>query len=148
VAVRHAEVADRVALVAMAHRCTDRSRQARFLAPLRGFPEPYLTEALAGIPEHEALVVEVGDAIVALASCRTVDDGVELAVLVEDDHQRQGIGGRLLDTLVEHADRAGIGTLRATVAADQAWLVRLLRRYGTCRATVSHGVFEVTVRRP
>jgi GNAT superfamily N-acetyltransferase len=132
----------------MAHRCTDRTRRSRFLAPLRDFPEPYLTEALAGVPEHLALAVEVDGTVVALASCRTVDDGAEVAVLVEDTRQRQGIGGGLLDLLVAHADRNGIRTLRATVAGDQPWVARLLRRYGPCRATATCGVIDVAVRRP
>jgi GNAT superfamily N-acetyltransferase len=104
--------------------------------------------ALSGHPEHFALVVATPAAVFALASCRAVAGGTaELAVLVEDAHQRQGIGARLLKRLIEHADRSGLQTLRATLLAEQEWIVRPLRAYGTCTAVMSTGVLEVTVRR-
>ncbi len=131
----------------MLSRCTVSTRSLRFLAPLRSFPEPYLTEALSGHPEHFALVAAT-PAAAALASCRAVAGGTaELAVLVEDARQRQGIGARLLKRLIEHADRSGLRTLRATLLAEQEWIVRPLRAYGTCTAVMSKGVLEVTVRR-
>jgi GNAT superfamily N-acetyltransferase len=131
----------------MLSRCTGLTRSLRFLAPLRSFPEPYLTEALSGHPEHYALVAATPAAVVALASCRAVSgDTAELAVLVEDARQRQGIGTRLLKRLIEHADRSGLRTLRATLFAEQEWIVRPLRAYGTCTAVMSKGVLEVTVR--
>jgi GNAT superfamily N-acetyltransferase len=145
--IRPARTADRPALAEMLSRCTGSTRSLRFFAPLRSFPEPYLTEALSGHPGHFALVAATPAAVVALASCRTVAGGTaELAVLVEDARQRQGIGARLLRRLIEHADRSGIWTLRATVLAEQEWIVRPLRAYGTCAALMSKGVLEVTVR--
>jgi N-acetylglutamate synthase-like GNAT family acetyltransferase len=146
--MRPASTADRPALAEMLSRCTDSTRRQRFLAPLRSFPEPYLTEALSGHPEHFALVAATPAAVVALASCCAEAGGAaELAVLVEDACQRQGIGARLLNRLIEHADRSGLRTLKATVLAEQAWIVRALRSCGTCTAAVSMGVFEVMVRR-
>jgi GNAT superfamily N-acetyltransferase len=145
--IRPACAADRPALAEMLSRCTGLTRSLRFLAPLRSFPEPYLTEALSGHPEHYALVAATPAAVVALASCRAVSgDTAELAVLVEDARQRQGIGTRLLKRLIEHADRSGLRTLRATLFAEQEWIVRPLRAYGTCTAVMSKGVLEVTVR--
>ncbi len=132
----------------MLSRCTVRTRSLRFLAPLPSFPEPYLTEALSGHREHFALVAATPASVVALASCRAIAGGTaELAVLVEDSLQRQGIGACLLSRLIEHADRSGLRTLRATLLAEQAWIVRSLRAYGTCAAVISNGVLEVTVRR-
>jgi GNAT superfamily N-acetyltransferase len=146
--IRRACVADRPALAEMLSRCTGATRSLRFLAPLRSFPEPYLTEALSGQPEHFALVAATPAAVVALASCRAVAGGTaELAILVEDARQRQGIGARLLKSLIEHADRSGLRTLRASLLAEQEWIVRSLRAYGTCTAAMSTGVLEVTVRR-
>ena len=146
--IRPACAADRPALAEMLSRCTGSTRWRRFLAPLRSFPEPYLTEALSGHPEHFALVAATPAAVVALASCRTVAGGTaELAVLVEDARQRQGIGARLLKRLIEHADRSGLWTLRATLLAEQEWITRPLRAYGTCTTVMSKGVLEVTVRR-
>jgi GNAT superfamily N-acetyltransferase len=146
--IRPACEADRPALAEMLSRCTGSTRWRRFLVPLRSFPEPYLTEALSGHPEHFALVAATPAVVVALASCRAVDGGLaDLAVLVEDARQRQGIGARLLQRLIEHADRSGLRTLRATLLAEQEWIIRPLRAYGTCTAVMSNGVLEVTVRR-
>jgi GNAT superfamily N-acetyltransferase len=146
--IMQACAADRPALAEMLSRCTAYTRSRRFLAPLRSFPEPYLTEALSGHPEHFALVAATPAVVVALASCRAVDGGTaELAVLVEDAWQRRGIGARLLKRLIEHADRSGLRTLRATLLAEQEWITRPLRAYGTCTAVMSNGVLEVTVRR-
>ena len=146
--IRPACADDRPALAEMLSRCTDSTRSRRFFAPLRSFPEPYLTEALSGHPEHFALVAATPAVVVALASCRAVDGGsAELAVLVEDARQGQGIGAGLLKRLIEHADRSGLRTLRATLLAEQEWIMRPLRAYGTCTAVMNEGVLEVTVRR-
>jgi GNAT superfamily N-acetyltransferase len=133
----------------MLSRCTEPTRRKRFQGPRSSFPEPYLTEVLSGHPEHFALVAATSSAaVVALASCRNVGgDAAELAVLVEDAWQRQRIGARLLNRLIEHADRSGLRMLIATVPAENAWIVRALRSYGTCTAAVTMGVFQVTVRR-
>lgn len=124
-------------------RCSDRTRLRRFHGPLVEFPEPYLTEALSGVGEHLALVVETGETLCALASCRTVDEGVaELAILVEDNHQRQGWGSHLLALLIASADNAGLSILRATVIVEQQWVLSALRAYGRCRSRSSFGVID------
>jgi GNAT superfamily N-acetyltransferase len=139
--------ADRPALTEMLSRCTDSSRLQRFLAPVRSFPEPYFTDALAGHADHVALVAESPTAVVALASCRaTAGETADLAVLVEDAWQRQGIGTCLLGGLLDHAGRRGLRKLKATMRADQDWIMWSLRAFGACTARVSVGVLEVTLR--
>ena len=130
-------------------RCSRAAVQQRFHGPRHSFPAAYLTDALGGLGGHFALVAEMpGGSIVALASCVALPgDAADIAVLVEDGYQRQGIGSTMLSMLMAHADHRGIGTLQATVLAEQEWILRLLRAYGSCSATMSMGVFEVTVRR-
>jgi GNAT superfamily N-acetyltransferase len=86
--------------------------------------------------------------IVALASCRMVDEGAaELGLLIEDAWQRHGLGTRLLRDLVAHARRTGLRALEAQLLADQAWITGLLRPYGSCRiGNTWDGVLNVTVR--
>jgi hypothetical protein len=86
--------------------------------------------------------------IVALASCRTVEEGAaELGLLVEDAWQRHGVGARLLRDLVAHARRTGLRVLEAQLLAEQAWITGLLRPYGPCRLRSTwDGVLNVTVR--
>lgn len=146
--IRPARLTDRPHLAEMLTRCSLLARQRRFLAPLRYWPERYLAEAVQGGDEHFALVAATPAAVVALASCRTVGgDVADLAVLVEDAYQRQGIGACLVNRLVEHADANGLRTLKATVQADQPWIVQALSACGTCRATIKMDVFEVALYR-
>jgi len=172
--VRQAAAGDRPALERMLARCTRQTRYRRFHGPVKVFPERYLTEALSGTPLHHALVAwttqvagvdadadadqrpsHVGPdqearppEIVALASCRLIDEGAaELGVLIEDAWQRQGLGTSLVRDLVAHATGLGLRVLQAQLLAEQAWIAGLLRPYGACRVgPAGVGVLNVTVR--
>jgi GNAT superfamily N-acetyltransferase len=163
-AARRAAAGDRPALERMLARCTGQTRYRRFHGPVNVFPERYLTEALSGSPLHFALVASVVDAavddaaddgtvddgtVVALASCRAVDEGVaELGILVEDEWQHRGVGGYLLAEIVAHARRTGLRALQAQVLADQPWIVGLLRRHGTCTVAGAGQALHVTLSLP
>ncbi len=146
--VRRAAGGDRGALARMLDRCGGDTRYRRFHGHLSAFPERYLAEALSGSPAHLALVAVAGDGSgVALASCRTVAPGVaELGILVEDAWQRLGLGTLLLEEIISHSERAGLTALTAQVLADQAWIARLLRRFGTCTTVWARGTLEATLR--
>jgi GNAT superfamily N-acetyltransferase len=143
----------------MFQRCTAATRYRRFHGPVKAIPERYLAEALSGSPFHHALVAfpepasapharALSGGIVALASCRLVDEGAaELGVLIEDEWQRQGLGARLVRELVAHASDVGLRVLEAQLLAEQAWISGLLRPYGACRLrSTGDGVLNVTVR--
>ena len=71
--------------------------------------------------DHEALAVLAGDEIVAIASWdRPAQDSgeAEIAILVEDAWQHQGLGRALMRMLSGRAARRGITALQATVLAD------------------------------
>jgi GNAT superfamily N-acetyltransferase len=153
--VRLARESDRTGLAEMFARCTRRTRYQRFHGHVNVLPERYLAEALSGSPAHFALVACAGfpggadhpSSVVALASCRTVaPDIAELGILVEDSSQRLGIGGFLLRQIIDHAERNGLTTLKASVLAEQAWLLRVLRRYGRCEAAAACEELDVTLR--
>lgn len=154
--MRRAAAGDRPALERMLARCTGQTRYRRFHGPVSVFPERYLAEALSGSPLHFALVAcldedeaEDDDTVVALASCRAVDEGVaELGILVEDDWQRRGVGGDLLGEIVAYAARTGLRALQAQVLADQPWIVGLLRRHGTCTVAGAGQALYVTLSLP
>ena len=161
VGVRRAVPGDRAALARMYARCTGRTGYERFHGYVNAIPDRYLTEALSGSPVHYALVacadgdradgdqdLADGGVIVALASCRAVAEGVaELGVLIEDRWQRRGLGARLLRELIGHADREGFRVLQAQILSEQAWIISLLRRYGTCHAARGgYGTMGVTLR--
>ena len=149
VSVRRAAEGDRQALVRMLARCSAETRYRRFHGPVKLFPQRYLTEALSGRPVHFALVATAGEDVVALASCRAVDEGVaELGVLVEDAWQRRGIGGRLLREIGDFAAQTGLRALQAQLLAEQPWVAGLLRRYGPCHTVATGNLLLVTARLP
>ena len=162
--MRRAAAGDRPALERMLARCTGQTRYRRFHGPVTVFPERYLTEALSGSPLHFALVAcldedaegaavvdgtVVDGTVVALASCRAVDEGVaELGILVEDEWQRRGVGGYLLGEIVAYATKTGLRALQAQVLAEQPWIVGLLRRHGTCTTAGAGQALHVTLSLP
>jgi len=149
--MRRAAAGDRPALERMLARCTGQTRYRRFHGPVKVFPERYLTEALSGSPLHFALVacLDEDGAVVALASCRAVDEGVaELGILVEDDWQRRGVGSDLLREIMAYAARTGLRALQAQVLADQPWIAGLLRRHGTCTIAGAGQALHVTLKLP
>ena len=154
--VRQAAAGDRPALERMLARCTGETRYRRFHGPVKVFPERYLTEALSGSPLHFALVACLDEdgadedgAVVALASCRAVDEGVaEVGILVEDEWQRRGVGSDLLREIVAYAARTGLRALQAQVLAEQPWIVGLLRRHGTCTIAGAGQALYVTLKLP
>jgi len=135
VVIRQIDGDDLLDLNDMFARCSRQTIYRRFHGYVRAFPEPYFTDALKGDPRHFALVAETPGKIVALASCVTLDNGsCEIGILVEDDYQRQGVGTRLLDTLVA---QAGPRTVRATIQHDQRWIIPVLLRYQNIRIVLS-----------
>jgi GNAT superfamily N-acetyltransferase len=155
--VRRAVADDREALNSMFKRCSAETRHRRFHGPVKAIPEQYLADALSASAFHCALVAcpdqvpdpgAEGGGIVALASCRMVDEGAaELGVLIEDAWQRRGLGTRLLRDLVTSASKDGLRVLEAQLLAEQAWVTGLLRPYGACRLRSTWGgVLNVTVR--
>jgi GNAT superfamily N-acetyltransferase len=162
--VRQARTGDRAALGAMFGRCSRETAYRRFHGYVTAIPTAYLAEALAGPPEHFALVVTDGPGVVALASCREGESGgaagraataagraaptsAELGILVEDGWQRRGLGWLLLRRLIEHADSRGLSILHAQVLEEQAWIGRLLGGFGTCSSVFRSGTRQIVLKR-
>lgn len=82
-----------------------------------------------------ALVAEAPNhTIVALANLgRDVDDAGELAVLVEDGWQRNGLGSALLGHLVTMARLVGYREVHTVCLPDDDWFRRALARLGQVR---------------
>jgi acetate---CoA ligase (ADP-forming) len=93
------------------------------------------------------LAAEGGEQIVALASYSRLRDPAvaEAAFAVADEHQRRGIGTRLLEQLAARAASAGIERFVADVIADNAPMLRVFEDagFGVSRA-LDRGTFEVT----
>ena len=100
---------------------SERSLYRRF----HGFPQigEHLVEPLVEPDWHErgallaTLAEEDGESVVAVANYGRLRDQTlaEAAFAVADDHQRRGIGTRLLEQLADRAARVGIGSFVAEV---------------------------------
>ncbi|HEX5688871.1 MAG TPA: GNAT family N-acetyltransferase [Roseiflexaceae bacterium] len=73
----------------------------------------------------------------------------EIALVVRDDLQKQGIGSALLWRLVTEAQRAGITRLKASMLAENGGMFRLIRSMGLpYTARSSYGETEVLISLP
>ncbi len=80
--------------------------------------------ALVDEPDGEALV---GVARVARSPEEPASPDAEVAIVVRDDYQGQGIGTSLLYLLYKLAERMGVEAIRATVQADNSNLLEVIR---------------------
>ena len=130
------------------------SIRKRFLAAKPRFTAPelrYLTE-VDGV-NHIALVAVLAgdpDQLVAVARCvRLPDrpDTAEMAVVVGDPFQGQGVGRAITNVLADAAVEAGIRRFAATMAGDNEAARRLMHTFARRldEGRISGGVREVLV---
>jgi GNAT superfamily N-acetyltransferase len=134
VRLRHLTTGDRAALVAHHERCSAATRRhSRFLVPgLLPAPRPIGDAAPAGADDHVALAALTGGEVIGVGRFDVADGGAlaTLAVMVEDRHQRRGIGTLLIAELAVLASNAEIRRLRAVAPAAGDVLAATLRRAG------------------
>ncbi len=121
----------------------------RFMSPLAR-PEQARPERLLDVDhrDREAIVAAVDGEIVGVARYmrRSHSDAADLAVVVADAWQRQGVATRLLSALTASATRAGIARFEVMTQADNQAALRLLRRLQPeARLVLSQAVYEGTV---
>jgi RimJ/RimL family protein N-acetyltransferase len=84
--------------------------------------------------------------IVAVARYFRIDGrSAEMAIVVEDAYQGQGLGRRLMHRLREMALRDGITEFVAEVLPSNVAMFRLLEEMGETHTTYDRGVCEVRV---
>ncbi|MEV1109262.1 GNAT family N-acetyltransferase [Micromonospora sp. NPDC049751] len=130
VAVRPACADDLAGVVELHESCSPRSRERRYLSGA-ALPRPARLRRLLEPARGLTLVATTTDtdgAVVAMANLLGEGDEAEVALLVRDDWQRRGLGSALLRRLVSHADRAAYAALVLHVRADNAPMLRTLRR--------------------
>ena len=127
---------DAPALMALYSRLSPETIRRRFLRLVPAL-DPAAAEALAAVDQlgrvASAAVPDPShsDTIVAVGRLHGNDgERAELALLVEDDYQRSGLGRLLLARLLEEADHRGLTALDAIVQYDNQPMLRLLRSSG------------------
>jgi RimJ/RimL family protein N-acetyltransferase len=154
VLIRPIEPGDKERLVNGLRQLSDESIRRRFLASKPRFTRSelrYLTE-IDGV-NHIALVAvlaEDPDQLVAVARCVRLPDRpgtAEMAIVVGDPWQGQGLGRELARRLADAALAVGIRRFAATMLGDNEAARRLMRTFASRleEARVSGGVREVLV---
>jgi RimJ/RimL family protein N-acetyltransferase len=153
VTIRQIEPTDKPLIRGFYDELSDRSRRLRFLVPTNALSDEdlaYLTEV--DHRRHEALVALEGERLVGVARyVRAPRDreSAEVAVVVVDDRQGQGIGTALLDRLTERARENGISRYTALVSPDNDIVIGALERAGADRtATNDEGEIEFAIDVP
>ncbi len=132
VATRPVRPADQTLFYRLWDRLSPDTVYRRFHSPVRALPEESVRRLVTVDHDlREAVVAVVGGEVVGVARYdRPAEDPstAEFAVLVEDAWQGVGLGRQLLAELTELAARRGVRRLTATVQADNAAVVGLIRR--------------------
>jgi acetyl coenzyme A synthetase (ADP forming)-like protein len=126
------------------NRLSDESRGLRFHSAGARVGTDTVDHATAGY----ALVAELADRIVALASYYRLRDPerAEMAIAVDDAEQGRGIGTVLFEKLSRDARREGVHRFLALVLASNRNMIDLLRNLGFhLSRTFDHGEIEYDV---
>ncbi|MFB8206636.1 MULTISPECIES: GNAT family N-acetyltransferase [unclassified Streptomyces] len=126
ITVRRADRADLDAAVAMHGRCSEQTLRLRYHGPVRD-ADRYLDHLLSPRFGRTLAVQTASGRMVALGHLLWDGDETEVALLVEDDWQRRGIGSELLARLVALAEEAGCENVYAVTQASNTGMVAAMR---------------------
>ena len=149
--IRPIEPGDKERLVNGLAQLSAESIRKRFLAAKPRFTKSelrYLTEVDGR--NHIALVALQDDQLVAVARCVRLPDRpatAEMAVVVGDPFQGQGVGHAITHALADAAIDVGIRRFAATMAGDNVAARRLMHTFASRleEGQISGGVREVLV---
>ncbi|MFC5200104.1 MULTISPECIES: GNAT family N-acetyltransferase [Streptomyces] len=126
ITVRRVDVSDLPAAKAMHERCSSRTLNMRYHGPV-GDADRYLNHLLSPRFGRTLAVRTPSGRMVGLGHLLWDGDETEIALLVEDDWQRRGIGGELLGRLVAMAVEAGCESVYAVTQASNTGMVAAMR---------------------
>ena len=132
--MRQIEPADAAGIVALHSRFSERTRYLRYFSPYPRIPERDLHRFVnVDHRDREALVVSSGGDLIAVARYERLGpdaEDAEVAFVVEDAHQGQGIGSVLLEHLAAAAREAGIRRFVAEVLPENRGMLRVFGEAG------------------
>ncbi|WP_393063469.1 GNAT family N-acetyltransferase [Streptomyces sp. LN549] len=126
ITVRRADRSDLEAARAMHDRCSEQTLRLRYHGPVRD-ADRYLDHLLSPRFGRTLAVQTASGRTVALGHLLWDGDETEVALLVEDDWQRRGIGSELLGRLVALAVEAGCESIYAVTQASNTGMVAAMR---------------------
>ena len=126
ITLRDADLADLDAARAMHARCSERTLSLRYHGPVRD-ADRYLDHLLSPRFGRALAARTASGRLVALGHLLPDGDEAEVAVLVEDEWQRRGIGSELLGRLVALASEAGYENVYVVTRASDTGLAAIMR---------------------
>ncbi|MFF7533404.1 GNAT family N-acetyltransferase [Streptomyces bobili] len=126
ITVRRADPGDLAEAKAMHERCSSRTLSMRYHGPV-GDADRYLNHLLSPRFGRTLAVRTPSGRIVGLGHLLWDGDETEVALLVEDEWQRRGIGAELLGRLVAMALEAGCESVYAVTQASNTGMVAAMR---------------------
>ena len=146
ITVRRVDQSDLEAARAMHERCSDRTLSMRYHGPV-GDAGRYLNHLLSPRYGRTLAVQTTSGRLVALGHLLWDGDETEVALLVEDDWQRRGIGAELLGRLVALAVEAGCESVYAVTQSSNTAMVAAMRGLGLpLDYQIEEGTLVVTAR--
>ncbi|WP_240117313.1 MULTISPECIES: GNAT family N-acetyltransferase [unclassified Streptomyces] len=144
--IRRADIGDVGAAKAMHERCSPRTLAMRYHGPV-GDAGRYLDHLLSPRFGRTLAVQTASGRIVGLGHLLWDGDETEVALLVEDDWQRRGLGGELLTRLVAMAVEADCESVYAVTQASNTGMVAAMRGLGLpLDYQVEEGTLVITAR--
>lgn len=128
------------------------TRHRRFFSAMPEVPETVVRHFTFFDPRERLVVTAVTlmggtEEIVGLADVALLETGVaELAVVVDDDVQHQGVGKLLTEVIASLAVRNGATHLRAELLEHNVPMLRLMERLGRTVRSVEDGTPQVYTR--
>ncbi|MEV7675395.1 GNAT family N-acetyltransferase [Streptomyces sp. NPDC088752] len=126
ITVRRADQRDLAAARAMHDRCSARTLGLRYHGPV-GDADRYLDHLLSPRFGRTLAVQTASGRLVALGHLLWDGDETEVALMVEDDWQRRGIGSELLGRLVAMAEEANCDSVYAVTQSSNTGMVAAMR---------------------
>ncbi|MFF6996541.1 GNAT family N-acetyltransferase [Streptomyces sp. NPDC008313] len=146
ITVRRADARDIEAAKAMHERCSPDTLTKRYHGPV-GDADRYLDHLLSPRFGRTLAVQTASGRLVGLGHLLWDGDETEVALLVEDDWQRRGIGGELLGRLVTMAVEAGCESVYAVTRASNTGMVAAMRGLGLpLDYQIEEGTLVITAR--
>lgn len=129
ITLRRADPTDLAAAKAMHERCSPQTLGKRYHGPVRD-ADRYLDHLLSPRYGRTLAARTASGRVVALGHLLWDGDETEIALLVEDDWQRRGIGAQLLRRLVALAGEADCRSVYAVTQASNTGMVAAMRGLG------------------
>ncbi|MCG0065220.1 N-acetyltransferase family protein [Streptomyces tricolor] len=146
ITVRRVDTGDLAAARAMHERCSPHTLGLRYHGPV-GDADRYLNHLLSPRFGRTLAAQTASGKIVGLGHLLWDGDETEVALLVEDEWQRRGIGAELLGRLVALAAEAGCASVYAVTKASNTGMVAAMRGLGLpLDYQVEEGTLVITAR--